>query len=86
MVRLSALALALSVIAMPAGAMGPSTDDTHCRQLMATFDRLVPEYDRSGARRDRVLGELECLKGNFAGGEKLLEGALRSVGYKPPAG
>src|SRR5260370_26429717 len=83
MLRFSLLTLVLGVISLPAAAMGPSTDATRCRQMMATYDRLVPEYDRSAGRRDRNLGEVECLKGNYAGGEKLLENALRPVGFPP---
>jgi len=82
MLRFSLLTLVLGVISLPAAAMGPSTDATRCRQMIA-YDRLVPEYDRSAGRRDRNLGEVECLKGNYAGGEKLLENALRSVGSTP---
>jgi hypothetical protein len=83
MLRLSLLALSLGIISLPAVAMGPSTDATRCREMMATYDRLVSEYSRSATRLDRNLGEVECLKGNYAGGEKLLENALRSVGSKP---
>lgn len=91
--QLSIFVFAMGVVGLPAAAEMKSTDGKHCQKLMAMFDRLVPEFDRlvperdraaPATRRNRQLGEAECQKGNYAGGEKLLEMALMSVGYKPP--
>lgn len=52
---------------------------------MIRFREQVSPILTTGRATDRVRGELECLKGNFTDGEKLLENALRSAGYRPAA-
>ncbi len=75
-------------------ALGVSTtalaqDMRRCNQLAAYYDRYggrVSEGRMPIGRLDRELGYEECRRGNFAGGIKMLEEAIRRTGYNVPSG
>lgn len=79
------------VVVMTAGAADAAAQDMRrCEQLAAYYDRYggrVSEGRMPVGRIERELGYQECRKGNFDGGVRLLEDAIRKSGYNvPPPG
>ncbi len=77
-------ALLLTLAALPAAAASPA-DQRQCQTLIMMFDGMDPEQDKTTARRDRLLGEAECRKGNWKNGVALLEEAIYAAGFVPPS-
>ena len=78
----AAIALVVSTVAL-------AQDKRRCDQLAAYHDRYggrVSEGRMPIGRLDRELGYDECRKGNFADGIKMLEQAIRRMGYNVPPG
>jgi hypothetical protein len=64
-------------------------DMQRCNQLAAYYDRYggrVSEGRTPIGRLDRELGFENCRKGNFAEGIRMLEQAIRRMGYNVPPG
>jgi hypothetical protein len=89
MTRDLALATFAAVIALGMTAGASAQDMKRCDQLAAYYDRYggrVSEGRMPTHRLERELGYQKCRSGDFAGGVKLLEEAIRKSGYNVPAG
>ena len=79
----TAMALGVSIAAW-------AQDMRRCDQLAAYYDRYggnrVSEGRMPIGRLDRDLGYEECRKGNLAEGIRMLEHAIRRMGYNVPPG
>ena len=74
--------LAPSLVSLPpAAAQATVPSMARCQQLMDAFDHYYPRKGEglrsSSSRLDRDIAEVECQKGHYAEGIRLLEGALR---------
>ena len=77
-----AIALGMSSVAL-------AQDMRRCDQLAAYYDRYggrVSEGRMPVGRLDRELGYDKCRKGDFAEGIRMLEQAIRRMGYGVPPG
>lgn len=81
--------VATTLVALGISTGAAAQDLRRCDQLAAYYDRYggrVSEGRMPVGRLERELGYEECRKGNFTGGIKLLEEAIRRNGFNvPPA-
>ena len=78
-------------LVLSAAAQSVTAPQVRCQQLMDAFDRYYPRKGEglrsSGSRLDRDIAEVECQKGRYADGIRILEDALRRNRIPlPPAG
>lgn len=82
----------VSVLIVPIVGVGAATatpdsetERNYCRALVYQYDRYSSYADGMSAdgRIDRMSGEQQCLKGNFAEGLRLLRAAIERLGFAP---
>jgi hypothetical protein len=81
------------IVSLVAGATisagAQAQDQRRCDQLAAYYDRYggrVSEGRTPPGRLEREIGYQECRRGNVAEGVRLLEEAIRKIGFRvPPA-
>ena len=89
--RIAGQLLAISIIAgSPLGALAQAPEALRCDRLVAFYDRYAGDVSEGRAQPpghlERELGVQECRNGNHAAGVRLLEEAIRKIGYKVPTG
>jgi len=76
--------------AAQATAVAPAAGGSQCSRLVAFYDRYAGNISEGrtqpSGHLERELGIQECRKGNHADGVRLLEDAIRKIGFKAPAG
>ncbi len=90
MIRRGVCCALATMITLGAPLGAQAQDMRRCDQLAAYYDRYgggrVSEGRMPVGRIERELGYEACRKGDFAGGVRLLEEAIRRTGYNvPPA-
>lgn len=88
MIHNLAWAALATTIVLGASSLAWAQDKRRCEQLAAYYDRYsgrVSEGRMPVGRLERELGYDKCRKGDFTGGIKLLEEAIRRSGYNVPS-
>jgi hypothetical protein len=90
MLKSRLLLTAMIVALLPIAASAQTSNASRCDQLAAFYDRSakpipIDQGWSPAGRAERTLGYEDCRKGKVDAGIRLLEEAIRKVGYQVPA-